>query len=69
MTSQNDRTTRLEEEIAHLTITNEELNSEMIVQWKRIEALEKKLFKIESRFVAMEEAMDSPIENTKPPHW
>ena len=69
MTSEADRTIKLEEEIAHLTITNEELSSEIALQWKRIEELEKKLFKFENRFMALEESVDNPIEVTKPPHW
>jgi len=69
MTDNDDRTTKLEEELAHLSMANEELSSELVLQWKRIEELEKKLFRIESKFSQIEEALDNPIENTKPPHW
>lgn len=69
MNPQDDRTTKLEEELAHMSLANEELSSEIAIQWKRIEELEKKLFKLENRLQAIEESSDNPIENTRPPHW
>ena len=41
MTDHDDRIVKLEEELAHLRVTNEELSAETLSQWKQIEALQK----------------------------
>ena len=69
MTRPEDQILKLEEEIAHLTLANEELSTELLQQWKRVEEIERKFAKLENRFHSMEEAMHNPIENTKPPHY
>lgn len=61
--------TRLEESIAHLTLANEELSGELEKQWKRIEALERKLAHFQARYQELEELVGTPVENTKPPHY
>lgn len=61
--------TRLEEEVAHLRMTNEELSGEMHEQWKRIDALEKHIRLLETKLAGVQESLENPIENTKPPHW
>lgn len=69
MDDTNDRITKLEEELAHAVMGNEELSSELIHSTKRIEQLERKIAMLESRFTSIEENRDPPPENTKPPHW
>ena len=61
--------TRLEEQIAHLTLANEELSGEVLAQWKRIEALEKHLVQLENKLIAYQDAQEEVPANTKPPHW
>ena len=65
----NDRITKLEEELTHVIISNEELSSELIHSAKRIEQLERKIIMLEGRFSAIEDNADAPIPNEKPPHW
>ena len=55
--------------MAHLSLVNEELSSELARSFKRIELLERKIAHLENQFAAIEESLDGPIENTKPPHW
>ena len=69
MTRPEDQILKLEEEIAHLTLANEELSTELLQQWKRVEEIERKFAKLENRFHSLEEAMHNPSENTKPPHY
>ena len=69
MSEHSDRISILEEKLAHLTLTNDELSSELALQWKRIEALEKHVNQLEGQFADLAAGMDGPIENTKPPHW
>jgi SlyX protein len=69
MTTPNERIMKLEETIAHLGMANDELSAEVLAQWKHIEALERKLAQFENRFLALEEASENPVENTKPPHY
>lgn len=65
----NDRITKLEEELAHTVISNEELSSELIHCSKRIEQLERKIAMLESRFSSLEDNVEAPLPNQKPPHW
>ena len=69
MTENNDRISVLEEKIAYLIHTNDELSGELALQWKRIEVLEKHVNQLEGQFADLAAGMDGPIENTKPPHW
>ena len=64
-----DRLDRLEEEIAHMRLTNDELSNELLVHMKKIESLEKHIIRLDGRFKGIEESLDGPIENQKPPHW
>ena len=64
-----DRVTRLEEEIAHLRHTNDELSGELAKQWKHIAKLENAITLLESRISGFENQLGDPAENTKPPHW
>jgi len=64
-----NRITKLEEELAHVSMNNEELSSELIHSSKRIEQLERKIAMLESRFSSLEDNIDAPIPNEKPPHW
>ncbi len=68
-TKTEERIRVLEEEVAHLAKTNDELSSELAAHWKQIDALLKKLALLESRFIATQENIGSALENTKPPHW
>lgn len=67
--SPDKRLTALEEEAAHLRVLNEELSSELVLHWKRIERLERELGRLENRFQAFEEQVGTPDANEKPPHW
>jgi SlyX protein len=69
MDTTEDRITKLEEELAHVSMNNEELSSELIHSAKRIEQLERKIATLESRFSSLEDNIDAPIPNEKPPHW
>lgn len=64
-----ERIIRLEEEIAYLRTGNEELSGELALQWKRIEQLETLIKTLETRFTGLEENIDAPVEDTRPPHW
>jgi len=69
VTDQNNRIMQLEEEVAHLTKTNEELSSELLAQWKRVELLERKFAMMEQRFATLEDNMPAEVDDTRPPHW
>lgn len=64
-----ERVIRLEEEIAYLRTSNEELSGEIALQWKRIEHLENHIKALENRFSGLEDNLDAPLEDTRPPHW
>ena len=64
-----ERITKLEEELAHVTIANEELSSELVHSTKRIEQLERRIAMLENRFSSIEDNIDTPIPNERPPHW
>lgn len=67
--SDEERIVRLEEEVAYLRTTNEELSGELVVQWKRIQELEKQIKLLETRFTGLEDSMDAPLPDQRPPHW
>lgn len=69
MSDLENKITTLEETLAHLAMSNEELSCELIHRTKRIEALERKVAMLESRFATLEDNMDAPPEDTRPPHW
>lgn len=69
MNQDDQKFVKLEEEIAHLTISSDEISSEILAQWKRIEELEKTVLKLQNRLMAMEETFNNPVITTKPPHW
>jgi uncharacterized coiled-coil protein SlyX len=60
---------KLEETMAHMTMANEELSAELIHTKSRIESLERKVVMLESRFAMLEDTVDAPVPNEKPPHW
>jgi len=60
---------RLEETIAHQSATIDELSEVATKQWQSIDALEKKVNALVQRFLALEDASEGTIENTKPPHY
>ena len=69
MTKIDDKVNRLEETIAHLVKSNEELSDELALQWKRIERLESSLKHFEDRFAELESGKSDLPDNQKPPHW
>lgn len=69
MAGETERITQLEEEVAHLTKTNEELSGELLAQWKRVEALERKFSLLEQRLATFEDSQTAEPEDTRPPHW
>jgi len=64
-----DRITHLEEELAHLRLANDELSSEVLLQMKQIEKLEKLLRNLEAKQTGLEERLDNPLTDERPPHW
>lgn len=64
-----DRIQRLEETIAHQNAAIEELSDGLTKQWQDIDVLEKKVAALIERFLALEDASEGSIENTKPPHY
>lgn len=69
MSNEDDQITKLEEALAHVTITNEELSSELVHSNKRLDQLERKIAMLESRFASLEDNVDGPIPNERPPHY
>ena len=67
--SNDDRLTHLEEEVAHLRLANDELSSEVLLQMKQIEKLEKLLRNLEAKQTGLEERLDNPLLDERPPHW
>lgn len=67
--SDDDRITHLEEELAHLRIANDELSAEVLLQMRKIDNLEKMLRNLEAKQSGLEERLDSPLTDERPPHW
>jgi uncharacterized coiled-coil protein SlyX len=67
--SDSSRIDGLEEEVAHLRRTNEELSEELLVHLKKITKLEARLEAVEGRIGAFEAQVEGAVENVKPPHW
>lgn len=64
-----ERITRLEEEVAYLRNANEELSTELHAHWKQFEALKKQMGLVEARLSNIQDGLETPVENTRPPHW
>ena len=64
-----DRITHLEEELAHLRIANDELSAEVLLQMRKIDSLEKMLRNLEAKQSGLEERLDNPLTDERPPHW
>jgi len=64
-----DRITHLEEELAHLRIANDELSAEVLLQMRKIDNLEKMLRNLEAKQSGLEERLDNPLTDERPPHW
>ena len=64
-----DRITHLEEELAHLRIANDELSAEVLLQMRKIDNLEKMLRNLEAKQSGLEERLDNPLIDERPPHW
>ncbi|MDJ0612575.1 MAG: SlyX family protein [Rhizobiaceae bacterium] len=69
LTSDEERITHLEEEVAHLRLANDELSSEILLQMRKIEKLEKMLRNLEAKQSGLEERLDNPAIDERPPHW
>ena len=67
--SDEDRLTHVEEELAHLRVANDELSSEVLMQMRKIESLERMLRNLEAKQSGLEERLDSPLADERPPHW
>lgn len=63
------RITKLEEALAHALMGIEELSGELLHSNRQLTELERKVAMLESRFTSMEDTIEGPIENTRPPHW
>ena len=64
-----DRVTRLEETIAHQSLTIEEMSSEIATQWKTIDQMQTKLDRLLEQFRALEDATLEAPPITRPPHY
>lgn len=64
-----ERITHLEEELAHLRIANDELSAEVLLQMRKIEQLEKMLRNLEAKQSGLEDRLESPALEERPPHW
>ena len=64
-----DRITRLEETIAHQSLTIEEMSSEIATQWKTIDQMQIKLERLVEQFRALEDATLEAPSVTRPPHY
>lgn len=69
MTMPADRLTTLEIRNAEQEHTIEELSGQIAEQWTVIEAMQKKLDALATRFVALEEQTAPDVPVTRPPHW
>ena len=67
--SETDRILHLEEEVAHLRRLNEELSEEIHKHWKQFDVLKKQIGVVEARLTGLQETLDSPTEEPRPPHW
>jgi SlyX protein len=64
-----DRVTALEEQLAHQSVTIEELSIALAQQWQQMDKMKSKLDALTKRFLDLEDATGSTPENTKPPHY
>ena len=67
--SDSERLDELEIAIAHQGRQIEELSDTVTGQWKTIEELRRKLDWLKDRFAGLEQSLDMPEDNRKPPHW
>lgn len=67
--NESERISHLEEEVAHLRLANDELSSEVLLQMRQIERLEKMLRNLEAKQTGLEERIDNPAIDERPPHW
>lgn len=65
----NNKIRQFEELLAHQSNTIDELSETVTQQWQTIDKLEKKVAALVERFLALEDANEGSIENTKPPHY
>lgn len=68
-TALRDRITRLEETIAHQSLTIEEMSSEIATQWKTIDQMQVKLDRLVEQFRALEDATLEAPPVARPPHY
>ncbi len=61
--------TKLEELVAHQSMTIEELSSTVAKQWEQMDKMRVKLDALTSRFLDLEDATGPAPEVTKPPHY
>lgn len=64
-----DRITRLEETIAHQSLTIEEMSTEIAAQWKTVDQLQARLDRLLEQFRALEDATLEAPPVTRPPHY
>lgn len=67
--SEADRTTALEEAVAHQARAIEELSDQLAGQWKVIEQLRARLETLNERFLALEGQASEAPPVTRPPHY
>lgn len=64
-----DRVTALEEQLAHQSVTLEELSAALAEQWQQMDKMKSRLDALTKRFLDLEDATGPAPENTKPPHY
>lgn len=69
MTSDAERTTRLEEMVAHQARVIDELSDQLVEQWKVVEQTRMKLDRLAERFLSVEEQVLEAPANARPPHY
>jgi len=71
MADESDRLDRLEEALAHLTATVDELNDVLTRQWQGLDAMNLQIRRLEDRLVRLEDDRDhGPAgEDPPPPHY
>ena len=63
------RISEMEEILAHHEKTIEELSSQLAGQWQNITEMERKIYVLTNRLIAVEDTSLETPEITKPPHY
>jgi SlyX protein len=64
-----DRMMLLEENLAHQSLTIDELSGQIAAQWKIIDRMQVELDRLNEQFRALEDTTHEAPANTRPPHY